>query len=75
MRVTAGYLLFFALYLVPTWCALLRRHRQWEGIALLNVAFGWTIVGWLAAMIWAATERKGRPWPVTRWWRERDRPS
>jgi hypothetical protein len=67
MRI-AGYVLFFALYLIPTWVALLRHHRRWEGIALLNFALGWTIIGWFAAMIWAGTESRGLG-PITRAWR------
>lgn len=29
-------------------------HRHRDGIALLNVLLGWTGIGWIVALIWAA---------------------
>jgi len=47
---------FFALlYLLPSALAMKRRHHNASAIALLNVFLGWTIIGWLAALVWAAT--------------------
>lgn len=40
------------LYFLPTIVASHRGHRV-GGILLLNLFFGWTIVGWWAILIWA----------------------
>ena len=41
-----------ALYFLPTILAHNRGHRV-AGILLLNLFFGWTIIGWLAILLWA----------------------
>ena len=40
------------LYFLPTIVASHRGHRV-GGILLLNLFFGWTIIGWWAILIWA----------------------
>lgn len=47
--------ILIALYLLPTLIAALRSHHNTGAIAILNIALGWTILGWLAALIWSAT--------------------
>jgi len=42
-----------ALYLLPALIAVLRRHRQPLAIFLLNLVLGWTVLGWIAALVWA----------------------
>jgi hypothetical protein len=42
-----------AVYVLPTVVALLRRHRNALAIAVLNLCLGCTIIGWVAALIWA----------------------
>lgn len=44
-----------ALYLLPTIVAWGRIHHQKWAILVLNLAFGWTVIGWFAALIWANT--------------------
>jgi hypothetical protein len=29
-----------------------RRHPRAEAVALLNLLLGWTVVGWIAALLW-----------------------
>ena len=46
-----------ALYFLPSIVAARRKHANnliW-GIFLLNLFLGWTFLGWLAALIWAAS--------------------
>ena len=43
----------FAMYLVPFWIALGRGHSNASGVFAVNFLFGWTGIGWLAALIWA----------------------
>ena len=51
--VVIGGLLSLAFYFVPTIVAFAARRRQAWLIALLNLLLGWTMTGWLAALIWA----------------------
>jgi hypothetical protein len=43
------------LYLIPTGVAWWRSHHQLMAIAALNVLLGWTVLGWIAALVWALT--------------------
>jgi hypothetical protein len=42
-------------YLLPIGLALYRDCRSSAWIALVNVFLGWTVLGWFAAMGWAAS--------------------
>jgi hypothetical protein len=46
-------------YFLPLFVADFRGHYDRAAIGLVNAAFGWTIVGWLAAGCWAAMPTKG----------------
>jgi len=41
-------------YCLPSLLAWYRSHHNVLAITLLNLLLGWTIIGWLAALIWAA---------------------
>lgn len=41
------------LYFVPSFVAWKRKHRQLVPIILVNVFFGWSLLGWVAALVWA----------------------
>ncbi len=47
--------LLAALYLTPAGIAAHRRHRNMTPILLVNLFLGWTVVGWLVALIWSTT--------------------
>ena len=42
-----------ALYLLPTYEAWKRKHPNLTAIALVNLFLGWSIVGWVIAVVWA----------------------
>lgn len=42
-----------ALYLLPTYEAWKRKHSNLTAIALVNVFLGWSIIGWVVAVVWA----------------------
>jgi hypothetical protein len=42
-------------YFLPGIVARLRRHNSVNAIALTNLFFGWTGIGWIIALIWAST--------------------
>jgi hypothetical protein len=48
-----GLSIFFGLYFAPALIAGYLKHRQFQGILILNVLLGWTFIGWVAALIWA----------------------
>ncbi len=43
------------LYFLPLFVAYRKKH--FVAIALVNVLFGWTIVGWIFSLIWAIVDR------------------
>lgn len=46
-------------YFLPWIIALLRGTRSNVGIFFINLLFGWTMIGWVIALIWAiVAERK-----------------
>jgi hypothetical protein len=60
--VTLGLLLFFpgffglgfVMYFLPTIIALIKSKRDAVAILLLNVFLGWSVIGWIIALVWAA---------------------
>ena len=48
-------LISLALYLLPTIIVLARRKKNVLGPILVNVLLGWTVIGWIVALIWALT--------------------
>ena len=48
-----GFLGAFLLYILPSLIARKRDHKQETAIILLNLLLGWTLIGWIAALIWA----------------------
>jgi len=49
-------LVLAALYFLPTIVASHRGHGIFV-ILMLNLLFGWTIIGWLAMLVWALASR------------------
>jgi len=45
----------FGIYLAPSIIAVVRGHHRWLWIGLLNFAAGWTVAGWIAALVWSVT--------------------
>jgi hypothetical protein len=43
----------FVMYFLPTLIALIRSKRDILAIGLLNFFLGWTLIGWVVALIWA----------------------
>jgi hypothetical protein len=47
--------ILLALYFVPTVIAVLRQHKQALPIFILDLFLGWTLVGWVGALVWSLT--------------------
>ena len=45
-----------AMFFLPTIIAVARGHNA-LAIFLLNFFFGWTVIGWFWALIWAVTDK------------------
>ncbi len=43
----------FVMYFLPSIIALARSKRDIVGIILLNFLLGWTMIGWVVALVWA----------------------
>jgi hypothetical protein len=58
--VTLGFFFFpffgagFVLYFLPTIIALIKSKRDAVAILLLNLFLGWSVIGWIIALVWAA---------------------
>lgn len=44
-------------YLIPSIVAALRGHRNLLPVMVVNVLLGWTLVGWVVAMVWSLLAR------------------
>jgi len=54
------FLIFLmALYFLPTIIG--RDKRDVMGIFIVNLLFGWTVIGWFVALIWACTAERYIP--------------
>lgn len=49
-----GFMLL--MYFLPSVVANSRNHKNKPAIIVLNLFLGWTMIGWIAAMIWAFTD-------------------
>jgi uncharacterized membrane protein len=46
---------FGVIHFLPSIVAALRNSRHTLAIFLINLFFGWTVIGWIIALIWAIT--------------------
>jgi len=51
-------LIVIAIYFIPTFVANSNQKDNTTAIFLLNLFLGWTLVGWVIALVWAATKDK-----------------
>ena len=51
----------FFMYFLPSIVALLRNKRDTLAIFLLNLFLGWSVVGWIVALVWAAKNDVAAP--------------
>jgi len=55
----AGVLALLLMFL-PTLIALIRGHDNTFAIFLTNLLLGWTVIGWIIALIWSFTAIRRR---------------
>ncbi len=49
-------IIFLAIYFLPTIVGYHKKNAT--AIFLLNLLLGWTLVGWVVALVWASTHEK-----------------
>jgi hypothetical protein len=59
------HVVLLALYLAPSLVAWQRTVKATVGVLIVNVFLGWTFIGWVVALAWAACgETKQKPLPA-----------
>jgi len=59
-----AFFVLIALYFLPTIIASGRHAYERGAIAMVNLFFGWTFLGWIVALIWAITAQAPYGYPV-----------
>lgn len=54
------FLVLFVFYWLPTIIAIARHTHSALGVAALNFFLGWTVVGWVMALLWALAASPAR---------------
>lgn len=54
-------LVALALYLLPGMIASSRQHKNATAIWVLNILLGWSMLGWIAALVWSFTNPGAQP--------------
>ena len=57
LAITGLFALAIAVYFTPSFVAYSREHQQKASIFFLNLCLGWTIVGWVGALVWAYSKK------------------
>lgn len=51
--ISAAVMVLGLLYLIPTVIAVYRGHDHVGPIAAINILLGWSLLGWVGALVWA----------------------
>jgi hypothetical protein len=49
-----------ALYFLPAFIASKRKHRNASPIFVINLFFGWTLIGWVGCLAWSLSHQEMR---------------
>jgi hypothetical protein len=52
--------LLLAFYLLPSFIAATREHKNAIPIFLTNLFLGWTLIGWVISLVWSATAQESK---------------
>lgn len=55
------FILFCAIYFLPSIFAFKKNHRNKLEIFILNFLLGWVIIGWIVAFVWASVGDSRHP--------------
>lgn len=51
---TTSLIIVGCLYLAPSFLAVVRHTTGAGGVFVVNLLLGWTVIGWIVALAWAA---------------------
>ncbi|MDR6158788.1 hypothetical protein QF023_002304 [Chryseobacterium sp. SLBN-27] len=51
-------LILLPLYFLPTFVAYAKKNSNAEAIFTINLLLGWSLIGWLAALVWALLNKQ-----------------
>ena len=51
----------FAAYFTPSYIGYARRHPNKHAMCALNIFLGWTLIGWVFALVWSLKNFKYQP--------------
>ena len=58
MGAISGVIAFSLVYFIPTIVASHRHHPQLTAIFILNLFLGWSLIGWVGALVWAVLHQQ-----------------
>lgn len=58
MLMVVGIVVLGMMYLTPTIIGYIRKKSNKFAILILNLLLGWSVIGWVVALIWACTKDK-----------------
>ena len=64
LAVSILWLIGGLLYFVPTVVAGMRNCKATGGIVVVNIFLGWTFIGWVVALAWAASGERSQKSPI-----------
>ena len=53
-----SFIISLALFFLPFFIALVRKHKNTLAIFLLVLFLGWTFIGWVGALVWACLDKR-----------------
>ena len=57
--------LSFSAYFLPNIIAYFRNHRNFNPIFIINLFFGWTVIGWIVCLAWSLSSNVEPTTPKT----------
>jgi hypothetical protein len=58
MRIAIWIIGGLIIYLIPSFLAFQDRKENKKAILALNICLGWTLIGWVVALVWSLTKEK-----------------
>lgn len=64
IRIIIGILFCLTLYLLPAGIGIIRGRSNAVAIFVLNLFLGWTLIGWVIALVWAVADDHKKTTPA-----------
>jgi hypothetical protein len=60
MEAVLLFLVLIIVYFLPSWVAFSREKQNLLAIFMVNLIFGWTLLGWGIALVWACLKDEAK---------------